>query len=81
MPVLSTIVQKGGDCKSKVLPPCVLDIVGQDSRRTNYVFECKQLIRFLENKSCGKASWKIYKLLKFIPWSEVLSWRTTPKKL
>ena len=81
MPVLSTIVQKGGDCKSKVLPPCVLDIVGQDSRGTNYVFECKQMIRFLENMSCGKASRKIYKLLKLIPWSEVLSRRTTPKKL
>ena len=25
-------------CKSKVLPPCVLDIVGQDSRGTNNVF-------------------------------------------
>ena len=32
MLVLSTTAQKGGDCKSKVLPPCVLDIFGQNNR-------------------------------------------------
>ena len=31
----------------------------------------KQLIRFLKEMFCGKASRKIYKLLKLIPWSEV----------
>ena len=46
-------------CKSKVLPPCVLDIVGQDSRGTNNVFECKLLLRFLENKFGDKATRKI----------------------
>ena len=56
MPVLSTIVQKGGDCKSKVLPLSVLDIVGQNSRGTNIVFEYKQMVRFLENKETGKTS-------------------------
>ena len=50
MPVLSTIVQKGGDCKSKVLPPCVFNIVGQNSRGTNNVFEYKQLLGFLKDK-------------------------------
>ena len=70
MPVLSTIVQKGGDCKSKVLPPCVLDIVGQNSRGTNNVFECKQLLGFLENKFCGRSSRKMDKMSKPIPWSE-----------
>ena len=68
MPVLSTIVQKGGDCKSKVLPPCVLDIVGQNSRGTNNVFEYKQLLRFLKNKMIGRSSrqsvqeWRNYSL-------------------
>ena len=56
MPVLSTIVQKGGDCKSTVLPLSVLDIVGQNSRGTNIVFEYKQMVRFLENKQTGKTS-------------------------
>ena len=64
MHVLSTIVQKGGDCKSKVLPPCVLEIVGQNSRGTNNVFECKQLLRFLENKMVGRSSWKSLKMVK-----------------
>src|SRR4051812_15033054 len=73
MPVLSTIVQKGGDCNSKVLPPCVLDIVGQDSRGTNNVFKCKQLIRFLKDKPGDKASRTIYKLSKLNSMSEVLS--------
>ena len=56
MPVLSTIVQKGGDCKSKVLPLSVLDIVGQNSRGTNNVFQYKQLIRFLKYKEIGRSS-------------------------
>ena len=56
MAVLSTIVQKGGDCKSKVLPLSVLDIVGQNSRGTNNVCEYKQLLRFLENKKIGRTS-------------------------
>ena len=56
MPVLLTIVQKGRDCKSKVLPLSVLDIVGQNSRGTNIVFEYKQMLRFLENKKTGKTS-------------------------
>ena len=56
MPVLSTIVQKGGDCKSKILPPSVLDIVGQNSRETNIVCEYKQMLRFLENKKTGRTS-------------------------
>ena len=56
MPVLSTIVQKGGDCKSKVLPLCVLDIVGQNSRGTNNVFEYKHLLRFLKDKKYGRSS-------------------------
>ena len=51
MPVLSTIVQKGGDCKRKVLPPCVLDIVEQNSGGTNNVFEYKELLRFLRTRS------------------------------
>src|SRR4051812_22068522 len=45
-------------CKRKVLPPCVLDIVGQDSRGTNNVFNSKQLLRFLENKMIGRSSRK-----------------------
>ena len=81
MPVLSTIVQKGGDCKSKVLPPCVLDIVGQNSRGTNNVFEYKQLLRFLENKMVGRSSRQSYKMSKLFPWSEALSRWVTPKKL
>src|SRR3954469_10696567 len=79
MSIFSTIVQKGGDCKSKVFPPCVLDIVGQDSRGTNNVFECKQLIRFLKDKLGDKASRNIYKLSNRNSMSEVLSRRMTPK--
>ena len=56
MHVLSTIVQKGGDCKSKILPLSVLDIVGQNSRGTNIVCEYKQMIRFLKNKKIGRTS-------------------------
>jgi hypothetical protein len=29
--VLSTIVQKGGDCWCNILPPCVLEIVDKNS--------------------------------------------------
>src|SRR3954465_11375585 len=79
MHVLSTIVQKGGDCKSKVFPPCVLDIVGQDNRGTKNVFECKQLIRFLKDKLGDKASRMIYNLSKHNTMSQVLSRRVTPK--
>ena len=59
----------------------MLDIVGQDSRGTNNVFECKQLLRFLENNLGDKSSGKMDKMLKHIPWSEALSRRVTPKKL
>ena len=48
MLVFSTIVKKGGDCKSKVLPPWVLDIVGQNSRGTNMFASMKQMVRFLK---------------------------------
>ena len=41
----------------------------------------KQLVRFLKDKVGDKASRKIYKLLKHILWSEVLSWKSTRKKL
>ena len=50
MPIFSTIVQKGGDCKRKNLAPKVLEIGGQNSRGTNMVFEYKQIIRFVKNE-------------------------------
>ena len=52
------------------LAPMCLDIVGQDSRGTNNVFECKQLIRFLNNKLGDKSSRKMDKMSKLIPWSD-----------
>src|SRR4051812_44712752 len=54
MPVLSTIVQKGGDCKSKVLPRRFWRLLSKNSRGTNMRFEYKQVIRFLKNGVCTK---------------------------
>ena len=48
MHVLWTIVQKGGDCKSKSFAPWVLDIVGQITRGTNMFASMKQMVRFLK---------------------------------
>ena len=52
MPVLSTIVQKGGDCKSKFLPRRFWRLLSKNSRGTNMHFEYKQIIRFLKDGVC-----------------------------
>src|SRR3954471_7678998 len=54
MPVLSTIVQKGGDCKSKFLPRRFWRFLSKNSRGTNMRFEYKQIITFLKNGVCAK---------------------------
>ena len=46
------------------MPPCVLDIVGQNIRGINNVFEYKQLLRFLENKMVGRSSRLSLKMAK-----------------
>src|ERR1043165_4209363 len=52
MPFLSTIVQKGGDCKSKFLPRRFWRLLSKNSRGTNMRFEYKQIIRFLKDGVC-----------------------------
>src|ERR1041385_3353054 len=52
MHVLSTIVQKGGDCKSKFCPPKVLEIVRKSRSGTNMIFEYNQILRFQKNGVC-----------------------------
>src|SRR4051812_17571553 len=49
MPILSTIVQKGGDCKRKFLPQRFWILLRKNSRGTNMCFEYIQIIRFLKN--------------------------------
>src|ERR1041385_4597104 len=43
---------KRGRLQEQVLPPKVLDIVGQSSSGTNIVFEYKQILRFRKNGVC-----------------------------
>src|SRR3954464_12471795 len=52
MPIFSTIVQKGGDCKSKFLPRRFWRLLSKNSRGTNMCFEYTQIIRFLKNGVC-----------------------------
>ena len=63
------------------MPPCVLDIVGQNSRGTNKFSSVKQLVRFLKQKVGGKASRNIYPITEAYPLERSLSWMSTPKKL
>src|SRR3954462_4152288 len=81
MSILSTIVQKGADCKSKVLPPCVLDIIGQNSRGTNKFSSVKHLVRFLKLKVGDQASRKAYTITEAYPLERSSSLMSTPKKL
>src|ERR1044072_3180349 len=52
MPILSTIVQKGGDCKSTFLPRRFWRVMSKNRRGTNMCFEYKQIVRFLKDGVC-----------------------------